>query len=111
MLFKTGSQQLIRHNVLKNSGAADLGFRIFSRGGEEEEKEGGMGRIFKKISNFVDLFFRSAKLVFRALQSTKKSLFWPKFLRRRQNFEKKQAKKASLGLFFGNFLRKNRVPP
>ena len=36
------------------------------------------------------------------MQSTKKSLFWPKLLRRRQNCEQKQAKKA----LFGNFLPK-----
>ena len=41
------------------------------------------------------------KSISRHCQSTKKTLFWPKFLR--QNFEKKQAKIAFLGTFWSFF--------
>ena len=55
---------------------ADLGF---SRG----------GRIFKKISKVLSTFFLGRPNWFSELfQSTKKTLFRPKFLRRKQNFEK-----------------------
>ena len=58
---------------------ADLGF---SRGG-------GGGADFQKIfENFVDLFFGRPNSFFELSQSTVLSLFWPNFLRRRQNFEK-----------------------
>ena len=62
------------------------GSRIFSRGAD-----------FQK---FCRPFFscRSTKLIFRiASKSTKNSLFWPNFVRRRQNFAKK--KQANKGVF------------
>ena len=59
---------------------ADIGI---SRGG---------GRIFKKMKLLSKPFFRSTDMIFWALTKT---LFWPNFLRRRWNFEKK-SKKAFL---------------
>ena len=45
-------------------------------------------QIFFEI--FVDLFFQVEQIGFASFPKA----FWPKFLRRRQNFEKKQPKKA-----------------
>ena len=55
------------------------------------------GLFFQNFEIFVDLFFRSTKLTFRAL-------FWPNFLRRSQNSEKQ----AFLGTFW-KISTKNRV--
>ena len=74
---------------IRGSGA-DLGFS-------------GGGADFQTIfDNFVDLFFRSTELIFRALPKQVLSLFLPKILRRRRTFEK-QSKKAFLGALFGKF--------
>ena len=64
----------------------DLGF---SRGGADFQKN---------FKNFVDLFFRSTNLIFRALLNHCFARFLTK-LRRRQNFEK-EAKKAFFGTFW-----------
>ena len=53
-------------------------------------------------------FFRSTKLIFRALPSTVLPQFWLNFLRRRQIF-KKTVKKAVFGHFLKIFDKKNRV--
>ena len=78
---------------------ADLGF---SRGG-------GGGRFQKKLENFDDLFFffRSTKLIFRALPKHCCAPISAKFLRRRQIFEK-TVKKAVFGHFLKNFDKKSR---
>ena len=78
-------------------GGADLGFSWadlgFSRG----------GRIFKRIC-----FFISRQNWFSELsQSSKKTLFWPKFLRRRQIFENRP-KKAFSGTFSKILRKKSR---
>ena len=70
----------------------DLGF---SRGG------GGGGGFSKNYRIFFDFFSRSTKLIFELSKSIKKSLFWPNFLRRRQNFE---------CALFGNFDQKTTLP-
>ena len=77
---------------------ADLGF---SRG------RGGFS--IKKIENFDDLFFFLGRpnRFFELSQSSKKTLFWPIFLRRRQ-FLKKQVKKAVFGQFLENLDKKTR---
>ena len=65
----------------------------------------GGSRIFLRgdFKKNVDLFL--TKLVFRELfEALKKSLFWPKFLRRMQNLEKTGQKGV-----FGHFLA--RAPP
>ena len=70
---------------------------------------GGWGSDFqKKFESFDDFFFRSTKLIFRALP---KHCFAPFFclnflLRRRQIFEKKTVKKAVFGHFLKNFDKK-----
>ena len=72
----------------KCESGADLGF---SRGGR---------RIFKKFSKILTTFFFLGRSDWfsELSQSSKKTLFWPNFLRRRQFFEKK-VKKAVFGHF------------
>ena len=54
----------------------------------------GGGRIFKNFRNFCrPIFFGRPEMIFRPSQSTKKTVFWSNFLRRRQNFEKQAKKK------------------
>ena len=75
---------------------ADLGF---CRGGS------GFSKNFRK---FWRPFFLDRSDWFSELsQSSKKTLFWRNFLRRRQFFEKKQVKKAVFGHFLENFDKKN----
>ena len=67
-----------------------------------------MGRkiLKEKFQKFCrPFFFRSTVLIFRAL-SPIKTLFWPNFLRQRQKFEEKNAKKVFLGTFW-KILAKN----
>ena len=82
------------------------GSRIFSRGG---------GRIFKNLRKCCRPFFRSTKLIFfKFCQSTKKSLFWPNFLPRRQII-KKLSKKGVFRQFLKILTKKlpfsARAPP
>ena len=63
---------------------ADLGF---SRGG------GGLEGDLQKILKILSTFFRSTKLIYRALPEQKHP-FWPNFLRCSQNFEKKNGQKG-----------------
>ena len=84
--------------ALKNSKKTN--FLIGIRGGSRIFSRGGGADFQKNFENFVDLFFfRSTKLIFRAL------LFWLNFLRRRQIFEK-TVKKAVFGHFLKNFDKK-----
>ena len=73
---------------------ADLGF---SRGRVEFSK--------KKFKNFVDLFLRLTKLIFRALPKHCFVPFWPT----RKTLKKKTSKKSVWRLFFCKILTKNRV--
>ena len=75
---------------------ADLGF---SRGG---------GRIFKKISKILTtfFFFRSTKLIFRALPKHGFVPILAKFFAPQAKFWKKQAKKGVFRHFLENFDRK-----
>ena len=66
----------------------------------------GGSRIFSRGADY--FFFRSTKLIFRALQRTILPLFWQNFLRRRQIFEK-TVTKAVFGHFLKNFDKKNRA--
>ena len=62
-------------------------------------------QIFFEI--FVDLFFQVEQIGFASFPKA----FWPKFLRRRQNFEKKTAQKsptAFLGFFWKILTKKSR---
>ena len=77
---------------------ADLGF---SRGGGGGGLEGDLQKILKILSTF----FRSTKLIYRALPEQKHP-FWPNFLRCSQNFEKKMAKKGVFKHFLENFDKK-----
>ena len=78
---------------------ADLGF---SRGG---------GRIFKKISKILTtfFFFRSTKLIFRALPKHCFAPILAKFSAPQANFWKKKVKKPFLGTFWKILTKKNRV--
>ena len=49
--------------------------------------------VSKNFRNFVELFFRSTKLIFLALTNHLKVPIWPNFLHRRQNLKKKGQKK------------------
>ena len=70
---------------------------------------GGGGQISKKNSKILSTFFLGRPhLLFELSQSTKKSLFWPHFLCRRQSFEKTGQKRRFYALF-GKFWPKNRV--
>ena len=64
------------------------------------------GRIYdflsKKKFKICRSLIRSTKELF---QSTKKTLFWPKLLSRRQSFEK-TVQKGAFGHFFEHFLKK-----
>ena len=74
---------------------ADLGF---SRGGADFQK---------KNRKFCQPFFIGRQKWFPELsQSTKKSLFWSTFLRRRQNFEKKTGQKDLFRHFLEKFYQK-----
>ena len=69
----------------------------------------------KNLENFFDLFLGRSNLFSEHFQKIIKTLFWPKFLRRRQNFEKKD-KKCVLGHFLDSFDHKialfsERAPP
>ena len=77
---------------------ADLG-RIFSREGADFQKN---------FENFVDLFFRSTKLISRVLS---KLCFVPilaKFSAPQAKFSKNRPKKAFLGTFWKNLTKKLR---
>ena len=76
------------------------GSRIFSRG----------ERIFKKFSKILTTFFFLGRSDWfsELSQSSKKTLFWPNFLRRRQFFEK-TGQKSRFWALFGKFWQKKRV--
>ena len=63
------------------STGADLGF---------SRERGGFSKNFEI---FVDLFLGRPNRFFQLSQSTVLSLFWPKFVRRRQSFEKTAQKR------------------
>ena len=88
----------MRYNAVYPHTGADL---QFSQGG---------GGFSKKFWNFfVDLFFLGRPNLFSELfQSTTKTLFCQKFLRRRQNVEKTGQKKAFLGTFWKLFTKTSR---
>ena len=75
---------------------------ITSRGGSRIFSRGGGADFLKIVENFDDFFFRSTKLIFRALPKHGFVPIWPNFLRRRQNFEKTGQKRRFWALF-GNF--------
>ena len=80
---------------MRAEAGADLGF-----------SRGGGGADFQKIfENFDDLFFRSSKLIFRALLKQYENAVLAKFLRR-QILKKKTGKKVIFGLFLENFDKK-----
>ena len=77
------------------------GSKIFSRGGG-----GGFSKNFRK---FWRSFFLGRSDWFSELsQSSKKTLFWPNFLRRRQFLEKTGQKKLFLGTFWKTLTKKSR---
>ena len=55
---------------------------------------GGGGGFSKNFFENLSTFFRSIKLIFRALPLARFSSLWPNFLRCRQNLKKKSPKKA-----------------
>ena len=78
------------------------GSRIFSRGGGG----GGGWRIFKKNPKILTFFLGQPNRFFELSQSNLLPLFWQKFLRRRQIFEKKTVKKGVFRHFLKNFDKK-----
>ena len=84
----------------------NLHVKICRWGGKEKRAlESRGGRIFKNCRKFCRPFFI---FFFELCQSTVLSLFWPNFLRRRQNFEKTGQKRRFWALF-GKFWPKNCV--
>ena len=67
----------------------------------------GGSSIFSRGADFVDLFFKVDPIDFSSSPYARFDPFWANFLRRRQNFEKKNSpKKAFLGSFW-KILTKN----